>query len=145
MGVAVKMTGLTELRKALRELSEDLAQESMGIVEARAQRAAQDTRTVYAQGPTGNLIRGVRVSRRQGGRFAARVEVRSTAPHSHLWEQQHPPVPRQTSRGFNRGTMRPTPEHRKMVPIAIRQRREMTRELIEVVRRAGFQVNDPTL
>ncbi len=135
MGVQVVWTGLQELRRALRDLPQELTDEAQDIVQARAERVAQDTKTSYPE-RTGNLTRGVRISRRQGGRFGARVEVRSTAPHSHMYEQGT--KRRSTRAGANRGVM---PAANILIPIAIRQRRAMYEDLIAVVRRAGFRVD----
>jgi hypothetical protein len=133
----LEFKGLTELQRALRECPEDLTQQAATIVETRAERAVADTRTSYPTGPTGNLERGVRKSRRDGKRFSAGFVVRTSAPHASVYEQGS--KVRRTSRGFNRGKM---PAANIFIPIAIRQRRAMTNELIELVRRAGFQVNE---
>lgn len=137
MGAQVKLEGLAELREALRNLPKDLADEAQAIVEAKAEFAAQQIQRAYPQGPTGNLRRLVSVSREPGA-FTARAIVRSRSPHSHLFE--YGTRRRKTNRGWNRGAMPPAPSTEAMVPIVVRTRRALVSALIEVVKKAGFEV-----
>lgn len=131
MSNRLELKGLTEFRQALRNLPEDLSQEAGAIVQAHAEMAKQEIQRAYPEGPTGNLRHGVTVNRTDS-RFSSRAIVRSRAQHAWLFEHG--------VRGPKR-SRRVVPEDQKMVPIAIKRRHMMTRALIELVRRAGFQVN----
>lgn len=137
MSSRLELKGMDEFRRALRELPEDLAQEASAIVLAQGEEAQRQIRTAYPQGPTGNLKRGVTVEHNTS-KFTTRAIVRSRAKHSSLFERGT--KPRRTSKGWNRGTMPEAPESQRMIPIVIRRRRAMVAALIELVRRAGFQV-----
>ena len=139
MSSRLELKGLSELQRALRSLPEDLRDEAAVIVLAQRDEAHRQLGAAYAEGKTGRLRRGV-TSEQDVSRFSVRGVLRSRAPHANLWEQKNPPKKRQTSKGYNRGTMRTTPENQKMIPIAIRRRRAMVNALIELVKREGFQV-----
>lgn len=141
MPTKLELKGLTEFQKALHNLPGDLAEEASVIVQAQADEAQRQIRAAYPEGPTGNLRRGV-TKEQNVSRFTSRGIVRSRAKHAHLFEQQTPPKKRQTDKGYNRGTMRATPDNEKMIPIAIRRRRAMKAALIDIVKRAGFQVTE---
>lgn len=154
MSVRLKMDGLAELRAALRALPDDLAQEAAAIVQAQAEYAQQQIVAAYPErttnlnpGPTrksrwfppGILKARVTSTREPGAaRFGARAVVRSRAPHAWLFENGT--KPRQTRNGASRGRMPVAPESERMIPIAIRRRRVMVQALIDLVRRAGFNV-----
>lgn len=144
MSSKLEFKGMDELRRALRQLPEELTHEARVIVEANAEEAQRQLRVAYPLGPSGRLRGGV-TTEKHAERAVARAVVRSRAPHANLWEQVDPPKKRHTSQGWNRGTMRETPENQKMIPIAIRRRRVMVHALVDLVRRAGFQVNDSNL
>jgi hypothetical protein len=135
----LELKGLTEFQRALRSLPDDLRNEAAVIVLAHRDYAQRHVHSAYAEGRTGRLRRGVSGDQ-DVSRFAVRGVLRSRAPHANLWEQQNPPKKRRTAQGYNRGTMRTTPESQKMIPIVIRRRRAMVHALIELVKRAGFQV-----
>jgi hypothetical protein len=132
--------GLTEFQRALHALPDDLRQEADAIVQAQAEEAQRQIRTAYPEGPTGNLRRGV-TREINSSKFTSRAIVRSRAPHSHLFERGS--RDRRTAKGWNRGRMPEAPESQRMIPIVIRRRRAMVAALVDLVRRAGFQVNEP--
>jgi hypothetical protein len=135
----VVLEGLTELRTALRNLPADLTQEAGAIVLAHAEEAKGLMQRAYPEGPTGNLRRGVVVDRGAARTvYGAKAIVRSRAAHAHLFE--YGTKARETKKGWKRGRMPVGPESQRFVPIAIKVRARMVRALIELVRRAGFQV-----
>jgi hypothetical protein len=136
----LELKGLAEFRKALQNLPEDLREEADVIVQAQADEAQRQIRAAYPEGPTGNLRRGVTKSKEERSRFTSRAIVRSRAPHSHLFERGT--RNRKTGKGWNRGAMPAAAENEKMIPIVIRRRRVMVEALKDVVRKAGFQVNE---
>lgn len=138
MSSRLELKGLDELRRALRDLPEDLADEAGAIVLAHAEQAQQDIVRGYAEGPTGNLKRGVVVERNRS-KFGSRAIVRSRAKHAHLYE--FGTGRRQTQQGWNRGSMPKALAPNAMIPKVIRARRRMTEALIGLVRKAGFQVD----
>jgi hypothetical protein len=138
MGVQLQWNGLNEFRNALRKLPEHLAEEAAGIVEAAADGAARTIQANYPAGPTGNLKRGVRVSRDRSP-AATKAVVSSRAPHAFIFEKGT--TQRRTDRGFNRGRMPSAPESRAFIPVAIKARASMIGRLIELLRREGFTVN----
>ena len=139
----ITLDGLDELRQYLRKLPEALAEEAASIIDRRAQNAAASIRTAYKQGETGNLRSRVTVKVVRS-RAAVAAVVRSAAPHAALYEfgtgslnVAHPGKNRQTAKGANRGS---SPPHPTVIPIAQRERRAMNLELVDVVKRAGFDV-----
>lgn len=145
MGATVRFEGLDELRQALRELPQELVSEASDIVQQHADRAGEAIRAAYNQHRgTGYLADHVTVSKQRTG-VTATATVRSNAPHAALFEfgtgslnVQHSGAPRQTKRGANRGSSPPQPT---VIPIAIRERRAMVTDLIDLVKRAGFEVS----
>lgn len=139
MPTTLKMQGLDELRRQLRSLPEDMTQEANVIVRAHADDAARAIVSGYAEGPTGNLRRGVVTERGAGtGRLGASAIVRSRAKHAWLFENGS--GQRRTSTGANRGRMPAAPESQRFIPKAIRVRRRMVEALKDLLRRAGFEV-----
>jgi hypothetical protein len=139
VGVVLKWEGRDQFLAALRNLPEDLAEEAAVIVESHAAEAERQTREGYPEGPTGNLKRGV--TREQNrSKFGVGAIVRSRAKHAHLFESGT--KTRRTSKGANRGAMPKPPESERFIPKAIRIRARMTRALIDLVRRAGFEVSE---
>ena len=133
----LQMDGLNELRTALQQLPEQLATEAGDIVMKYAEGAKQDIQRGYPQ-RTGNLRRGVTVQRNRS-KVATQAIVRSKAPHANIFERGT--TWRHTDRGWNRGAMPQPDESQRFIPKAIRYRRAMVEELIELVRRAGFEVS----
>ena len=134
------MTGLEELRTALRNLPADLAAEAGPIVLAHAHDADRQTEAAYPTGPTGHLKSGVRTTVESSSRFGASATVKSTARHASLFEKGT--GPRRTRSGANRGRMPVAPPNEQMIPIVIRARRRMVMALIQMVQRAGLVVTD---
>lgn len=137
MGASLKWNGLQELKTALRNMPEELAGEASHIVEATANGAAAEVRRAYPS-KSGRLIGGVHVTHFEGGKVAAGAVLKSSAPHSHLFERGT--RSRKTDKGWNRGSMPEAPENRKMVPIVVKARRRMYSLLTEMLRRAGFVI-----
>lgn len=134
---SLKFAGMDAFRQALRQLPEDLAQEAAVIVQAQATEAKAQIQRAYPEGPTGNLRRGVTVEHNISKASAGSL-VKSRAKHSHLFERGT--TMRRTGSGANRGRMPEAPDNQKMVPIVVRRRRAMVSALIDLVRKAGFQV-----
>ena len=132
------INGLTDFRRYLRQLPDELAQEAGVIVQAQATEARAQIARAYPEGPTGKLRSGVTVEH-QSNRAASASIVRSRARHASLFERGT--TTRRTARGANRGAMPEGAENERMIPIIVRRRRAMTLALIELVRRAGFQVD----
>jgi hypothetical protein len=146
VGVVLKWEGRDQFLAALRNLPEDLAQEGDAIVRAHAEEAARVTVDGYPEGPTGNLKRGVTVEI-NSSKFGSMGVVKSRAPHANWFDPKKPLQRRTTSKGANRGVMfknnggRP-PDSSRAIPKFIRVRARMTRALIDLVRRAGFEVSE---
>ena len=134
----VRWTGLQEFKQELLRLPEELTDDAAQIVVDAAQKVGRDVQAAYPQGATGNLKKGVRTTIESQSGFGARAIVRSTAPHAHLFERGT--RLRQTHRGANRGRMPEADESKQMIPIAIRGRRQMVADLIQMVERHGLKV-----
>ena len=131
----LELKGLAELRETLKQLPEAFASEAAGYVDDQADAAARD---IISQDPevTGNLKGHVVVKKLASrGRYGVVRQVRSTARHAHLYE--YGTAARQTALGYNRGFMPGIPT---VVPTVIRHRRQLVGRLIDVVRRAGFEI-----
>ncbi len=129
--------GMDQLRQALRKLPETLAQEAAVIVQAQAIEAKAQIQRAYPEGPTGNLRRGV-TAEHNLSRAATYSLVKSRAKHA--WMFEHGTAQRKTGTGANRGRMPEAQDNQKMIPIIVRRRRVMMSALIDLVRKAGFQV-----
>ena len=139
MPTTLELRGLAELRTALRNLPEDLTHEASAIVLGQAEDAQRRITGVYPEGPTGNLKHGVTVER-NASKFTAGAIVRSRAKHAHLYEFG---TGRRTTRtNSSRGSMPRARTDAAMLPIVIRARARMFRALVDLVRRAGFEVAD---
>lgn len=127
--------GVEDLRAALKQLPDELADEARGEIIRTTRAAANELRAIYPA-VTGNLRRGVKTKiREQRGETTGVVE--STAPHAHLWE--YGTVNRKTEKGWNRGRM-PAQYTRGLVAIALRHQRTLVRLLQAIVERAGFKL-----
>lgn len=135
--MALTITGLEELRTALRNLPTELRDEAAGIVTSTVDRVAAELHTAYPDGGTGNLRRGIKKTIDKSA-FGVRGTVTSTSRHAHLWEfgTQN----RRTRQGWNRGRG-PSHIRQGLISISLRERRKMEQGLIELVRRAGFEVS----
>ena len=138
MPVRLNFDGMSELRTALQNLPQDLADEAADIVSATAQDAKSAIQSGYPIGPTGNLHNRVTAANNAGRRAAAIAIVKSNAPHA--WIFEHGTRRRSTAKGANRGSMPEAPESAQMIPKVIRLRARMVNQLIELVKRAGFVV-----
>jgi hypothetical protein len=135
----LELVGLSEFKRALHNLPQDLTDEASVIVQAQADEAQRQIRTAYPEGPTGNLRRGVQTERNVS-KFTSRAVVRSRAKHAHIFERGT--RQRRTDKGWNRGAMPAADVQEQMIPIVIRRRRVMVEALKALVRRAGFQVSE---
>lgn len=131
---SIQMEGLTELREALKQLPADLTQEAAVIVWAHAEAAKQEIQAKYPVN-TGNLAGSMTIDRRTAV-YTASALLKNRARHAYIYE--HGSEMRYTDTGVSRGKM---PPGRVFIPIAIRHRTIMTHALIDLVRRAGFQVS----
>lgn len=129
----IEYTGLTELKAALRSLPADLARLGNVIVSAHTQAAYDSIRALYPE-VTGTLKQRMRIDIEQSA-FGTIGRVRSTAPHAWLYENGS--QTRQTALGYNRGAM---PPNNVFIPEAIRKRRAMVQQLIQLVNDQGLQV-----
>jgi hypothetical protein len=132
----LELNGLADLMAALRKLPADLAQEAADLIDDTVEITASSLIQSYPLGDTGNLRKGVKkkITRSQ---FGAVGEVKSTSPHAHLWEfgTQN----RQTRQGWNRGKLK-AQYNRGLVGISLRERKKLNAKLIDLVRKAGFEV-----
>src|SRR5688500_3598157 len=97
------VTGLDELRNALRRLPADLADDADEIVYG----AATDAKNAVAAGypsRTGNLKKGLKVTREKST-FSAGAVLKNTAPHANIFEAGT--QARHTDLGAFRGSMPP--------------------------------------
>jgi len=134
----IELTGLKELREALQKLPEDLAAEGRQIVENHTEFTANSLAIAYPLGETGNLRKGIKTEY-INSRFGTVGRVRSTSPHAHLWE--FGTQDRRTREGWSRGRVTPRGKEEGLVPISERWRKKMNQALVELVRRAGFEVS----
>lgn len=147
MAARVEWTGLASFREQLRKLPHDLRAEGGAIVYAHAQRAYTQIQAGYPV-RSGNLKRGLRIDyqtgKGQSSEFGVGVVVRNRAKHAWIFENgtearrvSRLPPGRTANFGISRGRM---PPGRVFVPIAIRVRAQMYRQLEDLLRRAGLQV-----
>lgn len=132
----VKWDGLDELRRQLKALPADLAHEARQNVVDAAEHAADSLRQAYPPGPTGRLRRGVKVTVKQTD-AAVVATLKSTAPEAHLWE--FGTQVRRTQQGWNRGAA-PAHYNQGVIGIAGRYRKTLNGQLVDLVRRNGFEV-----
>ena len=83
---------------------------------------------------SGALRRGLRVET-HGDAVSASAIVRNRARHAHIFE--HGTGPRRWANGKSTGSM---PAGRVFIPIAMQRRSIMFTALVDLVRRAGFEV-----
>lgn len=129
--------GLDELRAALKAAPAALRLALVPEVNALTESLGAEVTAAYPIGPTGNLKQGVRVTQvaAAGGLLVGRV--RTTAPHSRIYELGT--VPRQNRRKANRGVM---PDANIFIPAAIRHRKrleEIARRALAAFRIPGFE------
>jgi hypothetical protein len=138
----IRLEGLTELRAAFRQLPRDTQQEVSVIVQAHAEEAkrkmeaAYPVRTYGERRNRGNLRKGLTIEARYDPTTAHAV-VRNKAKHAWIYEHGSKGKVRQWANGKKTGVM---PAGDVFIPIAIQARRRMHAALVDVVRRAGFDV-----
>ena len=134
--LVLALEGIDELRKALRDLPEDLAREARGIVEDSAYDTARDLLAVYpGRGPLRNHVFVVDRSEKLRERWV----VESRSAEASWWE--FGTENRATQRGWSRGSA-PAHEGQGLLSISKPHRRSMIARLYEVVRAAGFQLRE---
>lgn len=138
MSVRARLEGINEFRQALRDLPEAITKKASKVVVEAARSTQRDVTSAYPAGKTGNLKAGVSSRATRSRKFSAEAQVRSRAPHAHIFEKGS--APRKTGDGYNRGSMPKAPDSQRFIPVAIRARREMTRRLVELVEAEGFEV-----
>jgi hypothetical protein len=132
MPASLQINGLDELLtpERVRELRDDTAP----LVEAAAVEAEAAIRAAYPK-HTGNLKDGLR-HRIETTAYRTRARLENIAPHAAIYE--FGTEIRHTDLGQNRGRM---PAGKIFIPTAIRERRDMKADVIEIVERAGFTVH----
>lgn len=150
--MSLRLDGLQELRDALGKLPEEFQRQAGDIILDHANTLRTETQADYPVRqtnlhpgpnrktpfyPPGNLRRGVTVNLNRST-FGVSALVRSQARHAWLFENGS--NPRQTKTGANRGQMPRAVEAERMIPKAIRIRRQMILSVVEMVKSAGFEV-----
>lgn len=133
--VWVLLEGLDELRKALRDMPERLHANADVIVANAAWDTARELLSVYPG--NGPLRRGVVVEDRSSALQSRHVVV-SRSREAEWWEfgTQN----RRTQKGWNRGA---APAHANgLIALARPHRKDMRRQLIEMLRGEGFAVHE---
>jgi hypothetical protein len=130
----IKLEGMNELIRALHDAPEQIRDEAMVIVRDETEGAAVEMAQSYPS-KTGRLRASVKTSYPSSTLLIGIAQA--TAPHSHLFE--FGTRRRATSGGANRGVM---PAEKSTPAIAQRRRERMTRRLIELLERRGFQVTE---
>jgi Bacteriophage HK97-gp10, putative tail-component len=135
MSVNLFLDGIDELRKALRDMPDDLTNDAIAIVATAAEDAASELRSVYPNGP---MRDGVVVTDRSQ-LHQAKFTVESRTDQAVWWEfgTQN----RTTQKGWNRGA-EPAHKDRGLVTIARKHRVTMRAALIALVQSAGFMVTE---
>lgn len=132
MSASLKFSGLGELIADMRNMPAYMRGEAGQIGARKADEARTTIRSEYKEGPTGNLRKGVVVSRFDVGAFGIGVEVRSTAPHAWLYEYGSAA---RRSRFGSRGRMPARPVVGRTMS---RKRREFYRDVADMMREAGL-------
>jgi hypothetical protein len=136
MPASLTFHGILELKQALADLPAQLKGQATAIVLDNAHAAADDIRNQYPQ-KTGNLRKGVRVVVKEIGPLGVAAQVRSAAPHAHLWE--FGTEARHTKLGWNRGRMKAPPAP-VFIPTMMRYRRLMYDKLAAIIEAVGLTV-----
>jgi hypothetical protein len=137
MSGGVKVTGLTELLKAMTDAPKEIREQGMVVVKDETEQAARD----YISGlprVTGHLQNNVKTTYPAASSILLGI-VRSSSPHSHLVEKGT--KQRRTSGGANRGVMPRIPAAERMSTIAPIRRARMYRRLADILVRMGFEVS----
>jgi len=131
---ALTFDGLADLQHALEQLPNDMTGEAAHIVEAAANSAAA---TIKAEYPvrTGELRDRLTVDFSRDG-LSVVGTVRNTSKLA--WIFENGTQARHTEIGANRGAM---PPGHVFIPTVAARRRQMYAELLELVKRNGFEVS----
>jgi hypothetical protein len=124
VSASLNLSGLKELARALDQMPKALADQSSALVRQTAVETASELRQELAQGPTGNLKRGVRLKQRDPLVW----QVISGANIAFINEEGT--KVRKTRTGANRGI---SPPSKVVARVAGRKRREMNRGLERVL------------
>lgn len=137
MSAKIVVEGLSELQTWLRQLPVHLTAEAFNVIDDTVEVTAAQLTQSYPLGDTGNLRKGVKTDMTSSN-FGVAGIVRSTSKHAHLWE--FGTQSRKTKKGWSRGK---APSHKELglVPIAQRNRKRMNAQLIEIVKKAGFEIS----
>lgn len=151
MSASLKIDGLSELRKALQDLPEQMQAQAEEVVLRAANDTASTLRSLYEQVRSPNetytlkggikktrkhLADSIEVKSRGKDTGVAHARVKVNAPHAALYE--YGTASRQWESGKSTGA---APARPTLIPTAIRERRQMVNDLIAVVERAGLKVN----
>jgi hypothetical protein len=132
------ITGLAELKAALAALPRELADEGAAIIVGHATHAATQIQAAYPTGPTGNLVRGVKVEV-QTSRFGTQAKVINRAPHAYWYENgteaRHYTGPWKHGKFLGKAR----PKH-VFVPRVIKERRAMEQSFVGLLEAHGLMV-----
>ena len=136
----VQWNGMQEFRALLRTMPTHLRDQARDIVDHYTQITYSQVRQAYPVGDTGNLRKGVVIAERLTDAGVFNVVI-SKSPHAHLWE--FGTVNRETTKGWDRGRVRPARDlgREGLVAIAQRNRIAMNRALIAMMRDDGFVIS----
>lgn len=121
-----------------------MVREAAGIVRAHAEGAKNDMAARYpvraygSLADRGALLRGLKLEMRADDPGSTSARVKNSARHAWIFENGTGGKVRHQSNGKSTGIM---PPGRVFVPIAMDHRRRMVRELVDMMRRAGFEVS----
>lgn len=150
MSVAFKIDGLAELRSALLNAAPQIQSKAEAVVRNVVDEAASAIRAGYQKHRTPtdwyspgksrrqkrrHLADNVKVTFRGAATGAAQGQIIVDAPHAHLFE--FGTAQRRWTSGKSTGA---APPQKVLIPIAIRKRKHMTEELIDVVEGMGLKV-----
>jgi hypothetical protein len=133
--VNVFLDGLDELRKALRDMPDELTNDAIAIVATAAEDTASELRGVYPDGPMADAVKVADRSHQ----YQARFVVQSPTKEAGWWE--YGTQNRHTQQGWNRGA-EPAHKDKSLGGIAKRHRAAMKAALIALVQSAGFMVTE---
>jgi len=133
MPVKLKIDGLEAMKAALRQLPEDLRDESRAIVGRHLDDAESTIRASYAaHRRSGNLEKGLQSNTKES-RFGVTSVLRNRAYHAYLFE-----VGTELPRAGGTGRM---PAAKIFIPTVMRARRAMMADLIALVERHGLRTS----
>jgi len=133
MAARLRIDGLDAFKARLRQLPEDLKAESRGIVAEHVDAAESTIRAGYSgHRRSGNLEKGL-YSNAKETKFGVTSTLRNRAPHAWLFE-----VGTEMDRRGGTGRM---PAAKIFIPAVMKARRDMMRDLIDLVERHGLKVS----